>query len=63
MLYSCTLEELYASEREYVDRLGYCITNYKEQIEAPNSSVPKTLKLIVTELFTNIKEIHKFHKE
>ena len=55
--------ELYASEKEYVDRLEYCVVNYKQPIESSNSIAPKTLKVIMVDLFTNISEIHRFHKE
>lgn len=55
--------ELYASEKEYVDRLEYCITSYKHPIQSANSNTPKLLKALVQELFTNIEEIHSFHKE
>ncbi len=55
--------ELYASEKEYVDRLKYCVVNYKQSVELPNSTAPKSIKAIIDDLFTNISEIHKFHKE
>ena len=46
------------SEREYMDRLTYCIKNYKKTIEAG-----KNLKGESKDLFGNIEEIHKFHRE
>ena len=59
---SCTLKELCSSEKEYVERLDFCLTNYKQTIVSSNAA-PKALKGLVPDLFTNIEDIHKFHKE
>ena len=56
--FSFTLSEMLGSEREYVDRLSYCIRNYKKAIESG-----KSLRGESKELFGNIEEIHKFHRE
>ena len=60
---SFTLLELIDSEREYIDRLGYCITNYKATIDTSNSTAPKVLKTSCNELFGNIQDIYNFHKK
>lgn len=63
VFYRCALLELYSTEKEYIDRLEYCIINYKQPIQSANSNAPRPLKSVVSDLFTNIEEIHRFHKE
>ena len=60
--FSFTLTELLDSEREYIDRLSFCINNYKTSIDQ-SSSTPKTLKISATDLFGNIVDICNFHKK
>lgn len=61
-LLSFTLLELIDSEKEYIDRLDYCIGNYKATIDS-STSAPKSLKSMSNDLFGNIEEIHNFHKK
>lgn len=56
--FSFTLSEMLVSEQEYMDRLTYCIKNYKKIIESG-----KNLRGESKDLFGNIEEIHKFHRE
>jgi serine/threonine protein kinase len=57
-----TLSELIDSEKQYIDRLDFCLRSYKLAIDENNATIPKSLKASSNELFGNIQEIYDFHK-
>ena len=62
--FSCryTFSELLSSEKEYVERLTFCVTQYKCTINAPNSSAPKALRGVAEQLFGNVEDILNYHQ-